>query len=596
MTAYFAPPGKFQAFKLSGAVMSPAAGYYLHTYEAGTTTPLATYTTRAAGTPNANPVVLDSSGQADVWMTTAAYKFVLKTPAGATVWTTDNLYAPEEAGVAATFDTAMRADLASATDLAKGAGLSGYKVSDTTGFLTGATARTVRKKLDDFVSVFDFMSAAQIADVRAGTGAVDVTTAVQAAIDASYTRANKTVHFPNGTYKLTSTITITQGVMLMCEGSQGSTSGYGATFYCYHNSHGFLWDGSGAQYSGTGGGLQNALILKATGYTGGSGIKLLATSDDYRPGEMVFNNVLIYGSGTGMWEYVLHVDGSACNTAGGRGVRHIHLFKFRVASGTTANAYVYLNQVTHFFATGLAIDQGNGSGTPGITFAGTNDSVFIDGLDCIGGIVIPAFVAVGTTAVNNLHINGKCQGGFSNSDNQVEGVVTLSGPNAVVNASKKLHVTVDSLNAEFYMTMAASVADVTGDGTLYTLVWDNIVTNRSGDASSGGYTCNQAGYHQFNLGIVLKDVASAHTYGIVRAVITDAVSGSRNIDFPLNPYTISYDAGGGVIYAGCNVSFGINLAKAASVVIKVVVSNGTKVIDIYGGGTDYTYFSGRLIP
>jgi hypothetical protein len=40
----------------------PAAGYLLHTYDTGTTTPKATFTTQAGDVSNANPIVLDSDG------------------------------------------------------------------------------------------------------------------------------------------------------------------------------------------------------------------------------------------------------------------------------------------------------------------------------------------------------------------------------------------------------------------------------------------------------------------------------------------------------------------------------------------------------
>lgn len=66
---------------------------------------------------------------------------------------------------------------------------------------TGAVARTLQDRLRDFVSVFDFMTMAQIADVRAGTGSVDVTTAIQAALTASLN-----VYFPAGRYLLSATL------------------------------------------------------------------------------------------------------------------------------------------------------------------------------------------------------------------------------------------------------------------------------------------------------------------------------------------------------------------------------------------------------
>lgn len=71
----------------------PLSGGLLYTYEAGTTTPLATYSEVTLTTPNANPVVLDSAGRAVVYLSATSYKFLLKNAAGSTIWTQDNVSA-----------------------------------------------------------------------------------------------------------------------------------------------------------------------------------------------------------------------------------------------------------------------------------------------------------------------------------------------------------------------------------------------------------------------------------------------------------------------------------------------------------------------
>jgi len=71
----------------------PLSGGLLYTYEAGTTTALATCadSTNPCTNPNANPVVLDSAGRATVYLTSSSYKFVLQTSAGVTIWTQDQV-------------------------------------------------------------------------------------------------------------------------------------------------------------------------------------------------------------------------------------------------------------------------------------------------------------------------------------------------------------------------------------------------------------------------------------------------------------------------------------------------------------------------
>lgn len=86
--AYLFTDGKFQAFDSAG---DPLASGKVYTYAAGTTTPLASYTTQAGNVANANPVILDAAGRANIWLGASAYRIILKTSADVTVWDTDNI-------------------------------------------------------------------------------------------------------------------------------------------------------------------------------------------------------------------------------------------------------------------------------------------------------------------------------------------------------------------------------------------------------------------------------------------------------------------------------------------------------------------------
>ncbi len=70
---------------------NPLSGGLLYTYAAGTTTPLATYSNVSLTTANANPVVLDSAGRCTLFLAATSYKYVLKTSAGVTIATRDNV-------------------------------------------------------------------------------------------------------------------------------------------------------------------------------------------------------------------------------------------------------------------------------------------------------------------------------------------------------------------------------------------------------------------------------------------------------------------------------------------------------------------------
>ena len=82
-----------QFFDNSGA---PLTGGLIYSYQAGTTTPLATYTSSLGNNAHTNPIVLDASGRVpnggEIWLDYAyKYKFVVKTATGTLIATYDNV-------------------------------------------------------------------------------------------------------------------------------------------------------------------------------------------------------------------------------------------------------------------------------------------------------------------------------------------------------------------------------------------------------------------------------------------------------------------------------------------------------------------------
>lgn len=88
-TVRLAPVPKMQFLDNSG---NPLASGTVDTFIAGTTTPQASYTDATGAVLNANPIVLDSAGRADIWLdVTLSYKFVVKNSGGTTIYTVDNV-------------------------------------------------------------------------------------------------------------------------------------------------------------------------------------------------------------------------------------------------------------------------------------------------------------------------------------------------------------------------------------------------------------------------------------------------------------------------------------------------------------------------
>jgi microcystin-dependent protein len=81
------PYPNFQALDANG---DPYSGGKLYTYTAGTTTPKAAYTDSALSVEADNPVILDSRGEAVIYLS-GSYKLVLKDSDDVTIWTVDGV-------------------------------------------------------------------------------------------------------------------------------------------------------------------------------------------------------------------------------------------------------------------------------------------------------------------------------------------------------------------------------------------------------------------------------------------------------------------------------------------------------------------------
>lgn len=181
------PTPEIQYLDMNGA---PLAGSKLCTYAAGTSTPLATYTDSTAGTPNTNPIILDSAGRASVWVAAKLYKFVLRTggdgtcSTGSIVWTQDNVA-----------DTTLYF-----TNAVKTVGTA--SLITTTNTPTGSVSRTQLSKNNDILSVKDFGAV--------GDGSTDDTAAINLAMAQSTIGTSSTpgvcIFFPNGIYRITAAL------------------------------------------------------------------------------------------------------------------------------------------------------------------------------------------------------------------------------------------------------------------------------------------------------------------------------------------------------------------------------------------------------
>lgn len=175
-----ATPSPWPNMQFSDINGIPMAGAKLCSYLANTNTPSATYTDSTAGTPNANPLILDSAGRATVFIGPRLYKMKLlqggdgTCNTGVTVWTADN-YGDTAAFFINYVKTAGTSTMISYTNPA-----------------SGAVQRTQYAKDNDVLSVKDFGAV--------GDGTTNDYAAFTAAIAVS--SLDQCIYVPDGSYAI----------------------------------------------------------------------------------------------------------------------------------------------------------------------------------------------------------------------------------------------------------------------------------------------------------------------------------------------------------------------------------------------------------
>jgi len=145
------PTGKQQYFYPGTA--SPLAGGKMYTYDAGASTPKATYQDAAGTIANSNPVLLDATGSAVVYWS-GNYKIIFQDALGNTVYTIDN-YNVDPTGLLGKIQEIQTS---------AGSSLVGFTAGG-----AGTTSRSAQDKLRERVSIDDYDTLHHALDAIGGT-------------------------------------------------------------------------------------------------------------------------------------------------------------------------------------------------------------------------------------------------------------------------------------------------------------------------------------------------------------------------------------------------------------------------------------------
>lgn len=326
---------------------------------------------------------------------------------------------------------------------------------------------------------------------------------------------------------------------------------------------------SPTQYNTQVGGTNGTLINVAPSVT--SGVPLVSNGSSANPS---FTTAVVAGGGTGTVSFTAH------GVLLGEGTSPIGV----TAAGTTGQVLTGVTGSDPTFqapaASNITITGDTGGSLTGTSFTFTGGTTGLS----FGGAGTTETVS-GTLAIANGGTNATSMATST-------GIVKYDGTRLVTSSTAKIDSSNRYTNASqpaFFSYLSATQNSVTGDGTVYTVVFDTVTANQGSNYATGTglFTAPVTGLYYFNCSVALSGLT----------VQTNATLIFHTVAFDYYTAIINPT---GIIAAGVlafNTSVGpIPLSATNTIAVEIQVSGATKTVNVFGlGGAGFTYFSGYLI-
>lgn len=194
-----------------------------------------------------------------------------------------------------------------------------------------------------------------------------------------------------------------------------------------------------------------------------------------------------------------------------------------------------------------------------------------------------------TTGYAVLRLNPTSDGGLTNpTDIQIYGDHGIRIFETATSTPIGYHVlstsgtVIQPIQPSFIVTNSAGAADVTGDGTVYTVVWGNEIRDAASNFASNTFTAPITGQYGLQAAVLLRQITTSYTSFIISIVTSN------------REYRQTYIGTTNFNSLPLSVSCYADMDAGDTATVTITVSGSTKVIDV-DNDAKQNYFTGTLI-